>query len=308
MARVDDFFAFARKRHAIYLARKAGKPRSEWTDDPILQNYRFTNVFRELDRTTIWFRENVREPMRSDPEVLLATVVFRWFNRIETGEIIFKDRSSYLHRTPYEQLKHEQTAGALMQALIAVRPDGPHVTGSYIIKTPEGFSKLAGVCRCIEWFMYKIVPPPSIFHGDYRVAGVKMMQSRLSSLETVWEWLRQHAFLGDFTAYEIVTDLRHTDMLCDAPDIMTWCNPGPGAVRGLNAIHERDVGRTPNKKQTIAEIRDLLVLSVMPSLWPLEYPDMEMRDIEHTLCEFYKYEKARTGTGRPRQVFRELRS
>lgn len=53
--RAADFFAFARERHATYLRRQSGAP-EPWTDDPILRKFRFTNVFRELDRTTVWFR------------------------------------------------------------------------------------------------------------------------------------------------------------------------------------------------------------------------------------------------------------
>ena len=89
MKKVAQFFDYAQQRHAITLRRAAGMPREEWTDDPILRQYRFTCVFRELDKTTAWFRKFVRDPMRSKPEVLLATVVFRLLNRIEVGEAMF---------------------------------------------------------------------------------------------------------------------------------------------------------------------------------------------------------------------------
>lgn len=75
------------ERHAIYLRRKAGEPKP-WTDDPILQQFYFTNVYRELDKTTVWFRKNVREPLRDDLRVIFATAAFRWFNYIPTGEIL----------------------------------------------------------------------------------------------------------------------------------------------------------------------------------------------------------------------------
>jgi hypothetical protein len=84
----NEFWDFARERHSIYLRRAAGDP-PPWTDDPVLRTYRFCNIFRELDATTAWFRRYVRDPMRSRPEVLLATVLFRWFNRISSGEALF---------------------------------------------------------------------------------------------------------------------------------------------------------------------------------------------------------------------------
>lgn len=85
---IDEFFRTARERHRIYLRRQEGR-RRPWTRDEIMHTYKFTNVFRELDRTTVWLRKNAREEMRSRPEVLLAVVLFRWFNRTTTGEAIF---------------------------------------------------------------------------------------------------------------------------------------------------------------------------------------------------------------------------
>ena len=49
--------AFAIERHKIYLRRSAGQP-FPWTDDPILQKYKFNNIYRELDKTTIWIKDS----------------------------------------------------------------------------------------------------------------------------------------------------------------------------------------------------------------------------------------------------------
>ena len=59
--RIDEFAAFIKERHDIYLKRKAGQP-GPWTADPILAGGRFCNVFRELDTVTIWIEENIRKP------------------------------------------------------------------------------------------------------------------------------------------------------------------------------------------------------------------------------------------------------
>jgi len=50
---------------------------------------------------------------------------------------------------------------------------------------------------------------------------------------------------------------------------------------------------------------DLLQYSKSEELWPRDcgWPEWEMRDVEHTLCEFDKYERVRLGEGRPRGVF-----
>ena len=66
---LERFLYWVRERHAIYLKKSAGLP-PPWTDDEILQNYAFTNPYREHDRTTVWFRTHVRDPLQNDPAVI----------------------------------------------------------------------------------------------------------------------------------------------------------------------------------------------------------------------------------------------
>ena len=91
-------------------------------------------------------------------------------------------------------------------------------------------------------------------------------------------------------SYELVTDLRHTYYLHDAEDIMTWANAGPGAMRGLNRIHGRDLDDTSKKHDWCHEMRELLNIA-----WMKYSLDFELREIEHSLCEFDKYERVRLG-------------
>src|SRR4051794_37849562 len=48
---VDTYWRFAAARQAIYEARLAGAP-APWSDDPVLQAFRFTNVYRAADRVS----------------------------------------------------------------------------------------------------------------------------------------------------------------------------------------------------------------------------------------------------------------
>jgi hypothetical protein len=81
---VETFFEAARKRYSIKLLRDSGRA-GPWTDDPIFREWSFCNVFREDDKTTVWFRENVRQHL-DGLRAIEATVCFRWFNFIPTGE------------------------------------------------------------------------------------------------------------------------------------------------------------------------------------------------------------------------------
>ena len=271
---IQNFFDFMNERHMIYLRRLRGQE-WPWTEDLILQTYKFTNVFREHDATTVWYREHVREMYDNSSEVMLATVMFRWFNLISVGEALY-DTDMYCAWDPkwcYEVLKNEPQ----------------WVTGAYIIKTPNGMNKLAGVCWCIDQM--------SIHENKI----VKELQDA-ETLEEMWNIFLPYPYMGPFMAYEVVTDLRHTYLGRDAKDILTWANPGPGARRGLNRIHGRDLNKTIKYNQCVSEMRELLEAS--PEYVHGQMPDLEMREIEHTLCEFDKYERVRNLEGRPRSRYR----
>lgn len=302
------FFLYARERQAVLHRRQSGQARP-WTEDAILDTYRFCNIYREDDATTQWFRRWVRDPLRSSPDVLLATALFRWFNRITTGEAIFRQLGDYTPngqgsiRTAWDQFLLDGRTESLRTAVLQHCGRGPYVTGAYIIKTPDGMNKLDGVLWCVGQFREQCVRGRVWRQfAESLIAGPGE-----HTLMEVWDWLRKFPYLGDFMAFEIVTDLRHTDLLCRAPDIYTWANPGPGAMRGLNRLHGRQLGHSQPKHVFVCEMRELLRLAEgeFQHVWPHRIGfDVEMRDIEHTLCEFDKYERVRLGQGAPRGKYR----
>jgi len=288
---MQSFFNYARQRHQVYLNRLEGK--SSLTKDPILQKYRFTNVFRELDKTTDWFRRNVREEMRDSPDVLLATVVFRMFNRISTGEAIF-NHLDFDKNNAFAVFLQTGDLRRMKKDVKAICGDGPYVTGAYIITSPPGFTKLDGILEILKNFREE---------SGWRDAAKQMIKEKMS-LQTAWLWFKMQPWLGTFHSYEIVTDLRHTNLLCHANDVMSWCNVGPGARRGLNRIHGRNKkDKSVKVPKMLEEMQLILAASRSPGNWPRQWPEWEMRDVEHTLCEFDKYERVRNGEGRPRGVF-----
>ena len=294
-AKLEKFFKYARQRHWIYLKRRDGLPKEQWTEDPIFRKFRFTNVFRELDKTTDWFRRNVRDDMRDDPDVLLATVVFRMFNRIAVGEAVFC-QPDLGRNTAFAIFCNSGDVRPMRKVIRDFIPSGPYVTGAYIITSPPGYSKLDGILKILSDF----------YKDDWRSQAKYMAKKRTVTLQEAWLWLKTKKFFGKFHSYEIVTDLRWTKLLDRAPDVMTWCSVGPGARRGLNRVSGRDKrDHTRTTEQMLAEMGDLLQYSKSKDLWPKEcgWPEWEMRDVEHTLCEFDKYERVRLGEGRPRGVF-----
>ena len=109
---------------------------------------------------------------------------------------------------------------------------------------------------------------------------------------------------GGFMSYEVVTDLNHTTVLDKAEDRFTWANAGPGAVRGLNRIHGRELNKSLNQKQANEEMFDLLQLAVPCITSDIKKETVDMRTIEHSLCEWDKYERVRLGQGTPRSKYK----
>jgi len=261
---VEQFFATAKERYYIRVLRERGAL-PPWTTDPVFQQYRFCNVFREDDKTTVWFRTNVREPMMfaSARRQLLATVAFRTFNLIATGERILP--------VLLKQGWNTEKVRKAMEGAPRI------VTGAYIVRTPKGMNKLDGICWMMEEFI---------------TGGFDRRVLRASSLQAAHAALVEAPLQGPFTAYEIVSDLRHS-LFRHAPDIMTWANPGPGAQRGLRRVFGTE---RSNKAQRLLQMQELLQLSRPQSFyWPESWPQWEMREVEHWLCEFDKYQRAGEG-------------
>jgi hypothetical protein len=105
-------------------------------------------------------------------------------------------------------------------------------------------------------------------------------------------------------AYEIVCDLYNNGLMNRAPDINYWANPGPGAMRGLNRIAGRELRTRANKSEMLVEMQALLAGSRFKKYWPWTQKPWDMRTVEHTLCEFDKYQRVLLGQGRPRQKMR----
>jgi phosphoenolpyruvate carboxylase len=80
---------------------------------------------------------------------------------------------------------------------------------------------------------------------------------------------------------------------------MTWANPGPGAKRGLNRVFGREVSESLTSFQANEEMQNLLRIC-KEALYHEDpmFADLEMRDIEHSLCETDKYLRAKVD-GRP---------
>jgi hypothetical protein len=271
----EHYFATARERERIRRRRLAGEPRP-WTTDVIFNTYRFTNVHRENDKTTTWFRDNVRKHL-GGLAVVEATIAFRWFNLISTGELV-KDLllNGWDRDEAFKRLKDKR----------------PVVTGAYMMHSPYGFPKLEGMLHAIELARPRL-PAMVARWGHSQEAA----HQDLCSLDN----------MGSFSAGEVIWDLRWTDVLNLALDIPTWTIAGPGCARGLGYVMADSpatysYGSSSDQMTMLKVMQDLLVMSRDPAYWPAEWEPWELHEAEMWACEYAKYRSAQAG-GRLKRRF-----
>ncbi len=307
--RFKDFVAFMIARHAIYLARKAGKS-GPWTTDPVLKNYRFCNIFRELDTTTIWIDKHIRKPFADHRHLWFMLAIARYVNWPDTlAELIETERwPSHPNFEPSWITTGLENRAARGEKVY---------TGAYLLRAesnPNAF--------WYHWTKHRYIG--EIVLGrlwedreewEYELEPAKYGLARVPTLKSIWTKFQQPRYIGwgPFMAYEVVTDLRHTRYLTDAPDIYLWANAGPGAIRGLNRLYGRELNKRLSSDQANNEMIKLMVeLNALdePSFNEVfgppdddDSPRFEMRDVEHTLCEFDKYERVRLSEGQTRSKY-----
>jgi len=281
-----EFLQYMKERHLMYLRRVYGAP-EPWSTDPVLRQVYLTNVYRELDKVTIWVREHIREPYADHPNLWLMLAIARCINVPGTLQALI-DRGVL----PLDYWDADQFVDVLEERMA----DGmPTFTNAYMTwgGSEKGRQK------------------SDLFAEMFGLMWEKRYDIRpllWGTLEDSWKVLQAQLGLGGFLAYEVVTDLRHTEYLRDAPDIMTWAFAGPGAKRGLNWIHGNDPHAPIRPADATAEMKRLLdmiapVWARTPGLQPS--PPLEMREIEHSLCEFSKVCALRYLGQRPKRWYRK---
>lgn len=282
---VKEFFKFIRERHNIHIKKERGDKRP-WTKDPILQSYRFCNVYRELDTVTIWIRENWRDPFKNDPNVWFVMTVARVVNwpdsLYELSAAITDSRDSgnvgWNPKTFVRELDARKTRGEKVW------------TGAYMIHADRHAtgSKAA-------YYAAEVLTPIWEARKDGQVAFE-------TSLSTAHTWLMQFRDMGSFMAGQVVCDAKYTPALKDAKDWWTWAAPGPGSLRGMSRIEFGDLGTKYSAVEWREALRELQT-KVDPLIAKANMPRLHAQDLQNCLCEFDKYQRVLHGEGRPRSLY-----
>ena len=266
----ETYWKFAFERQEVFFRKLRGCP-PPWTDDLVIARHKFTNAYRASDRVSQYLiRHVIYDGNPSVPEVFFRTILFKLFNKIETWELL----KARLGEIAWEGYSFDRYDSVLASALASKTRI---YSAAYIM--PSGNSafgyrqKHRNNLKLLERMMEDEVP--------HRIAASPTMRQ-------AFETLRSYPTIGDFLAYQFVTDLNYSK-ICHFSE-MEFVVPGPGARDGihkcfssLGGLSESDIIRLVADRQEYEFERLGLKFR---SLWGRR---LQLIDCQSLFCEVSKY-------------------
>jgi len=289
----DSYWRFAAERQNIFFKRILGEKRP-WTDDRTLATFKFTNAYRASDRVSQFLIRNViyRNDLPNDEtEVVFRILLFKLFNKIDTWKTLEREIGSIVWAN-YDFTRFDRVLTKAMQ-------HGERIYSAAYIMPPGsaafGFkAKHQNHLKLLEKMMTEEMPK--------RLADTRSMQQG-------FELLRSYPTIGDFLAYQFVTDINYSNVTNFSE--MDFVVPGPGARDGLRKCFADPGGLSePELIRMVADIQEheFERLDIQfPTLWGRR---LQLIDCQNLFCEIDKYAReahpqyvGRTGRTRIKQKF-----
>jgi hypothetical protein len=290
----ESYWRFAAERQAVFFRRARGETRP-WTDNPVLAIYKFTNAYRASDRVSQYLIRHViyRDDLPKSPrELFFRILLFKLFNKIETWELL----EGALGPITFEDYRFAAYDAVLSRSMRA----GHRIySAAYIM--PPGSRAFGG---------------RSAKHQNHLLLLERMMADRLAErltqtrmMQDGFEKLRAYPTIGNFLAYQFITDINYSG-LTDFSE-MDFVVPGPGARDGLRKCFVDPGGlNEPELIRLMADLQEQEFERLgldFESLWGRR---LQLIDCQNLFCEVDKYARVahpqiagKTGRVRIKQKF-----
>lgn len=271
----DAYWYFAAERQRIFFKRIARTNEPVLSDDPILQDYKFTNAYRASDRVSQYLIRSVIYPdatVFGPEDTFFRILLFKIFNKIETWEALESEfgpiclsKYDFGHFDSF--LADRQSLGVTNYAAAYIMPSAGNVFGHK--------RKHSNHLALIEWMLEKHFPQ-RLASADTMAEGFDLFLSAPS--------------LGPFLAYQFVTDINYSPLTRFSE--MEFVVPGPGALDGISKCFDDTSGRSPTQiiqAVTQQQVSMFKARSIeFPSLWGRP---LQMIDCQNLFCEISKYSR-----------------
>ena len=277
----DAFLYFVRERESLRIIKEAGLP-APWTQDPILQKYKFTNIRRRDDRVSKWIIDKLIQPAvdSGDEHLWFTLLIARLINwppmlqRLLDAEVIPCRPQDFNAAEFVRVIEDFKSRGAKAYS------------GAYMIYP----GKIEGLATKSEFIAYKILPDAADYAPHIRRAeNTRWIEVFLQKLSNVFG-------VSDFMAGQVAADLTYARGHLDiALDLYTFAPLGPGSQKGLNFIY----GHAPGHAWTQRGFNETLIRLNRK----IGRSDLTLHDVQNCCCEFSKYARKVLGTGGPKSIY-----
>lgn len=289
----EKFFKFILERQTIYHKRFVDKLPPPWTDDHVLRQYKFCNVYRQLDRGTI---------------LLLDKIIKR--DDISLGDLLFNIVAYRLF------MGSDQVFNYLGVDHLSCTSFDPYYYIDVLDKVRDKYGKIFGTAYLVAGWQANKDYRPREKHVQICFALEKLSNMInngfaenifiSSSADKAFNRILDIPLAGSFLAYEIYCDLSYSDSVKFTDD--DYLNIGPGAYDGLKILLDLPTNSDirDDLSYMVYDLRDCQK-SFLNDNWKKVafccypcYPYLSIRNIEHSLCEYRKYDNAVNNRGKKR--------
>lgn len=241
------YWLFAYRRHRAFEARLKGASQP-WSDDPILQTFKFCNVYRALDRVSQFLLREVAygtDALSTPHDRVFQIVAFRMFSNIRTWEELTRRLGG---KPCIEHLR----SGALLQKLNQIKEQfGGLYTGAFILCANKAFG-----------FDEKHKNHEALFRHMFLEQGCAERVMDAPNLQALVALLQSYPLMGPFMAYQTAIDLNYSELVNFSEN--DYVQAGPGALRGL--------------KKAFVDLGDYSPAEAI--LWMVEWQDREFARLD----------------------------
>lgn len=265
----DTYWKFAVNRNEVFKKRLVD-PFGPWTNDPVIRNNRFTNIFRASDRVSQYLISIQYSQVLTEKEIFFKTLLFKLFNKIETY--------NYLEKT-LENISASTFSVDKYDEALTLRMAHKHTIYSAAYIMPSAGS--------VFGFKYK--------HTNHLALLEKMLNDNLhlriadcKSMKQVFDLLLSYPSIGSFLAFQYSIDLNYSKLINFSE--MDFVVAGPGAKNGIQKCfsslgdysYEDVIKMMADNQQEECERLDLK----LPTLWGR---NLQLIDCQNLFCEVDKY-------------------
>lgn len=296
--RAQSFFDYLKEREEVRLRKEAGLSvcftEKKWTDDPILSSYKFTNVRRHHDRTSMKLREMFYGEHFGDDRraVLMNCALYRYFGTWEFAEAVgWQDYDSFdfegIKELARERLENRERV----------------FTGAYVV-TNQGISapKQEVVVDIFLQGLHKATPSilveATTSQSWRKVAG---LMKPLMGFGGTGFMTKEVLLDTTYTGFWANTQENEDGTFSYPADWWEWTPIGPGALRGAARVLGDDSAKPVKNDKAFSVIMWLAGMQDLMVDFPFK---LSPTDIQFGLCEFDKYERVRLGQGTPRSRYK----